>query len=210
MADNPKEQAERLMGHLNRDKAVHEIFADAFERQYSIYGKSPKEWRKHFRIEIPESPDVAQCKVIAAKIAALIQEAMFYYAAAEAQVDAINSGMSKEYNGAFNALVTEYKADGRSLPAAKTLEMMAQNKVIDLNGASENAKIIKNFWKRIIEGLTEVRKNLELATWNNSTQSRQEMYGGGGNIANTPKRREFGSGSEEAAQEEIKKVADEW
>ena len=107
-----------------------------------------------------------------------MQEAMFFYAAAEAQLDALCSGEAQEYTTAFNRLIAEYKEQGRSLPAAKTLETMVGNTVLDLRGAVNNAKIIKNFWKRIIEGLTEVRKNLEMATWNNSTQAKQEVRDG--------------------------------
>jgi len=189
-----RQRADQLLGYLTHDKAVNDIFGDSFERQYLIYGKSPRSWRKYFQIVVPETPDVAQCKALAGKRAALIQEAMFYYAASEAQLAALSSGESKEYSTAFNKLVAEYKGAGRSLPAAKTLEAIAGANIMDIRGAIANAKIIKDFWKRMIEGLTEVRKDIELATWNNSTQAKQEQYGGGGNIpSNQPNRGQFGT-----------------
>ncbi len=199
-----RQRADQLLGYLNHDKAVNEIFGDNFERQYKIYGNTPREWRAHLKITIPESPNTSQCKALAAKLASLMQETIFYYAAAEAQLDALSSGESKEYSSAFNQLVAEYKEAKKSLPAAKTLETMASSRIMDIRGAIQNAKIIKNFWKRMIEGLVEVRKNVELATWNNSTQVKQEQYGGGGgNIpAGQPNRGQYGTETQEVKEEE--------
>ena len=197
-----RQRADQLLEYLNHDKVVNEIFGDSFERLYKIYGKPPRAWREHFKIVIPENPDTSQCKALAAKLAALRQDATFYYAASEAQLSALSSGESKEYSAAFNRLVAEYKGAGKSLPAAKTLETMAGSRIMDIRGAIQNAKIIKNFWKRMLEGLTEVRKNIELATWNNSTQQKQEQYGGGGNIPSyQPNREQYGAEVQEAKQE---------
>jgi hypothetical protein len=197
-----RQRADQLLEYLNHDKVINEIFGDTFERQYLIYGKAPRTWKQHFKITIPESPDTSQCKALAAKLATLMQDAMFYYAAAEAQLSALSSGESKEYSTAFNRLVAEYKGAGKSLPAAKTLETMAGSRIMDIRGAIQNAKIIKNFWKRMIEGLVEVRKDVELATWNNSTQAKQEQYFGGGNIpSNQPNRGQFGAEVQEAKKE---------
>jgi hypothetical protein len=198
-----RQRADQLLGYLTHDKAVNEIFGDSFERVYKIYGKPPRTWRQHFKITVPENPNTSQCKSLAAKLAALMQEPVFYYAAAEAQLDALSSGESREYPTAFNQLVAEYKEAKRSLPAAKTLDTMAGSRIMDIRGAIQNAKIIKNFWKRMIEGLVEVRKNVELATWNNSTQQKQEQYGGGGNIpSNQPNRGQFGTEAQEAQDPE--------
>jgi hypothetical protein len=198
-----RQRADQLMGYLNHDKAVNEIFSDSFERQYLIYGKAPRTWRTYFKITVPENPNTSQCKALAAKLASLMQEATFYYAGAEAQLDALSSGESKEYTAAFNQLVAEYKEAKKSLPAAKTLETMAGSRIMDIRGAIQNAKIIKNFWKRMIEGLVEVRKNVELATWNNSTQAKQEQYGGGGNIpSHQPNRGQHGTEAQSVQQDD--------
>jgi hypothetical protein len=195
-----RERAEELMKSLNHDKAINEIFSDAFERQYLIYGKCPKEWLRYFRINIPENPDTSQCKALAAKVASLTQEANFYFAAAEAQTDALSSGEDREFSTNFNRLVAEYKGKNKSLPASKTLETMAKAKMSDIGGAIRNAHIVKNFWKRILEGLVEVRKNLELATWNNSTQAKQDGYG---NLpSHQPNRGEIGGASKDALKDD--------
>ena len=195
-----RQRADQLIHHLNSNRAINELFSDAFERQYLIYGKPPKEWRAYFKVHIPEDPDTGQCKSIAAKLASLTQEVNFYFAAAEAQVDALLSGEEKEFTTNFNRLCTEFKAAKKTLPAHKTMESIARGGMMDVAGAVQNAKIIKNFWKRIGEGLMEVRKNLEIATWNNSTQKKYELYGGGGNVPKTPNRGEFGSDAQYGGQ----------
>lgn len=198
-----RQRADQLFAYLTHDKAVNDIFGDSFERQYPIYGKTPRVWRTYFKVAVPENPNTSQCKSLAAKLASLMQEATFFYAAAEAQLSALSSGESREYTTAFNHLVAEYKEAKRSLPAAKTLDTMAGSRIMDIRGAIQNAKIIKNFWKRMIEGLVEVRKNVELATWNNSTQVKQEQYGGGGNLpSHQPNRGQFGTEAQEAKDEE--------
>lgn len=192
----PRQRAEELIGYLNHDKAVNDLFSDAFEKQYLIYGKSPKEWRRYFKVTIPEDPDTAQCKALAARVAALTQEVNFFFAAAEAQLDALASGESKEFTSAFNQTIAEFRSKGRAIPASKTIEQMANEKTMDIKGAVQNAKIIKNFWKRLLDGLVEVRKNVELATWNNHTQSKQEQYSNSNIPGYQPNRGEFGRAKE--------------
>jgi len=191
----PNQRAGELLEHLNKGKAINELFGDAFERQYIIYGKSPREWRRYFKVNIPETADTEQCKHVALKLIDLNQEVSFLFAAAEAQLDALTSGESEEYTARFNQLIAEYKEKDIKLPASKTLETMAQANTSDIRAAISSARIIKNFFKRILDGLGEVRKSLEIATWNNSIQSKNEQYGGGGNVHHTPERERVNSPS---------------
>jgi len=197
----PKQRAEGLMNGLTHDKSITEMFGDAFRKQYLIGDKTPEQWERYFKISLPETPTPPEVISAVGKLASLYQEASFLYAVAEAQVDALSSGESREYTASFNRLVTEYREADRSLPANKTLECMAKNEMLDMTGARDNAKIIKNFWKRTLEQLTELRKLMEQATWNNHIIARQEQYGGGGNIPqHQPNRGEFGNSSPNRGQ----------
>ena len=178
-AKSAKKRAEELMDHTRDGKLVAEIFGEALSKQYTIHGKSMEEWYRQFKLKIPENPDPAQCKEIAAKLASHFHEATFYYSLAEAQLDALASGEFKEYTQTFEAMVADHKQNfpNKSLPAQKTLETLANGKMLSVKGARNNARIAKNFWKRILEGLTEVRKNLELITRNNYMQIQLEPRG---------------------------------
>jgi len=193
---SPRQRAELLMTTLNNDKSITELFGDSFQRQYQIFGKSPAQWRDHFRINVPKDSNPAQLNAILAELATLYQEASSYYAVSEAMVDALDAGSEREFTNAFNKRIAEYKAKGISLPAQKTLETIAKHEMLDVAGAATNAKIIKNFWRRMLEGLTEVRKTLETATWNNHILANQERFSGG-NIPTTPARERFGKSAHE-------------
>lgn len=183
MAEEKKEKsarrrAEELMKSVRDGKLVATVFADALEKQYLIHGKSMKYWRDYFKIRIPEDPDIAQCKSLAAKLMNLQHEASFYHSAAELHHDALLSGHETEYINEFNKLTAEYKEKGNSLPNQKTLDTMASGGVVDLKGAIYNAKMIKNFWKRILGSLIETRKQLEIISESNKTQTWLDRYSG--------------------------------
>jgi len=179
IAVSARKRAEELMDHTRDGKLVAQIFGDALDKQYTIHGRSMRDWRNQFKLNIPENPDPAQCKMLAAKLATHFHEATFYYSLAEAQLDALASGEFKEYTQTFEIMVAEHKKKypNKSLPAQKTLETLAHGQMLDLKGAMNNARITKQFWKRILEGLTEVRKNLELITRNNYMQLQLEPRG---------------------------------
>jgi len=173
-----KKRAEELMKTVRDGKLVASVFGEALERQYLVHGKSMQYWRDHFKIAVPEDPDIAQCKMLAAKLMNLLHEASFYYSASELQLDALLSGQETEYINEFNKLTAEYKEKGKSLPSQKTLETIANNGIIDLKGAIYNAKMTKNFWKRVIANLTETRKLLEIVSDGNRTQSYLDRFTG--------------------------------
>jgi len=189
-----KSRAEELMKRTIDGKHVSEMFGEAINKQYLINGKSMQAWKMQFSLRIPENPDPAQCKRLASQLAALFHEATFYFSLAEAQLDALQSGEFHEFTATFQQMVTDYqiKHPGKSLPAQKTLETLAHGRMLDVKGAINNTKISKNFWKRILESLTEVRKNLEIASKNNYIQLQLER--GETNIPqHTPNRGTFGS-----------------
>ena len=175
---SPKRRAEELMEVVRVGKLVATVFGQALERQYLIHGKPMQYWRDHFKITVPEDPDIAQCKMLAARLMNLLHEATFYYSASELQLDALLSGQETEYINEFNKLTAEYKEKNKSLPSQKTLETIANRGIIDLKGAIYNAKMTKNFWKRVIANLTETRKLLEIVSDGNRTQSYLDRWTG--------------------------------
>jgi hypothetical protein len=185
-------RAEQLFAQIKDGKLVAEIFGQALEKQYTIYGKSMSEWRRHFHITIAEDPDPASCSKSAARLANLFHEATFYFSVAEAQLDALSNGETREYTTAFNKICAEYKEKNKSLPAQKTLDTMASSKMLDLKGAINNARIAKNFMRRTLDGLTEQRKALEIISRNNFTQTYLSPRGSGNIPEAMPNRGTFG------------------
>lgn len=192
---SPRDKAEELYTSVVEGKLIADIFGDCIRNQYTVAGKSLSEWERHFRIQFPENPDVAQCRHLAAKCATLFHEASFYYAVAEAMVEALASGHAKKFSDLYATRVAQLRREGSKLPSSDTIKEMVNALVNDSATALNNAKMQKNFWKRILESLSEVRKNIEIATWNNSTEQKMDPMGTG-NIPRTPNRGSFG-GEEE-------------
>ena len=193
MSITPKQRADQIMKHVINGKAVNDIFGDALERQYQIYGKSIRDWRSYFSVNVPESATPAQCRAIAAKLASLYQEASFFMAAAEAQFKALQNGEVHEYTTGLTRLVAEYDEKKQRRPGAEVLKSMANEPLLDLKGAVNNAILIKDFWKTIIAGLDKVRKLIDTCTWNNNIELKQEQ--GQGRIPDyTPRRESYGNG----------------
>jgi len=187
---SPRDKAEALYAGLVEGKAIADIFSDSMRNQYTVAGKTLEQWQQHFAIKSPENPDVSQCRVMASKCANFYHEASFYYAVSEAMVEAINSGHSRKFSDLYAGKVQELKAQGAKLPSADTIKEMINSLTGDSAGALNNAKIQKNFWKRILESLSEIRKHIEIATWNNSTEQKMDPHGG--NIPKTPNRGSYG------------------
>ena len=193
---SPRDKAEELYNGMIEGKAVADIFGEAIQNQYTIADRTLSQWEQHFRISFPENPDVSQCRQLAAKCAALFHEASFYYAVAEAMVEALYTGHSRKFSDLYATKVAELKAQGAKLPSADTIKEMVNSMTADSASALNNAKMQKNFWKRILDSLSEVRKNIEIATWNNSTEQKMDPYGSS-NIPNTPSRGSYGGNKSE-------------
>lgn len=187
----PRDKAEELYTSIIEGKLIADIFGESIRNQYTIAGKTLQEWERHFRIKFPENPDVSQCRQLAAQCANFYHEASFYYAVAEAMVEALTSGHSKKFSDLYATKVAELKAQGGKLPSADTIKEMVNSLTSDSATALNNAKMQKNFWRRILESLSEVRKNIEIATWNNSTEQKMDPHGAT-NIPKTPNRGSYG------------------
>lgn len=188
---SPRDKAEELFSSVLEGKAIADIFGDSISNQYMISGKSIKAWEKHFAIKFPENPDVSQCRELSSRCASLFQEASFYYAIGEAMVEALTSGHSKKFSELYAAKVEDLKRVGGKLPSADTIKEMINSMVTDSATALNNARMQMKFWKRILESLSEIRKHIETATWNNSTEQKMDPFGSG-NIPRTPNRGSYG------------------
>jgi hypothetical protein len=188
---SPRDKAEELFSTVVEGKAIADIFGDCIRNQYMIGGKSIGAWEAHFSIKFPENPDVSQCRTLASKCALLFHEASFYYAVSEAMVEALTSGHTKKFSDLYSAKVADLKRSGAKLPSADTIKEIINAMTSDTASALNNAKMQMKFWKRILESLSEVRKNIEIATWSNSTEQKMDPYGAG-NIPKTPNRGKFG------------------
>jgi hypothetical protein len=161
-----------LLLKLRSGKQVYEMFQANFRSQYLIAGKPIYKWEQEFKIHIPEDSSPAKCKELDIKLLELHERATFFRASARAILQALKSGSESELNTAKNALVMQYEATNKKLPAAATLESMAAYQIKDVDGALMSANIASEFWSDIIDHLAFCRKILENISINNGIEAK--------------------------------------
>lgn len=167
-----KKTVDDMILNLRQGKDIHEQFAEAVQDRMMIQGKTMDQWRKHFRIEIPENPDITACKEVDMVLMEKYQEASFLKAMADASHLLQKKGYETQYRQKFEALVSEYKQSGKKLPAKDTLSALAAGKVDDIETGVTYAELAVRFWKEILDNLNYVRKVIENATINNSVEAK--------------------------------------
>ena len=168
----PKDQADHMIDNLRRGKGIHDIFAEQVKTRIVIQGKTMEQWKKHFTLNIPESPTTEDCKIIGMKLMEMHQEAAFLKAMSEASLMLGKKSYDTDYRQKFTALVSEYKTDGKKLPAKDTLETLAKTELDDIESGLTYAELGVRFWKDMLSDLDYKRKIIENATINNSVEAK--------------------------------------
>jgi hypothetical protein len=151
--------------NLKAGKKVMEEIADNLGSNYLLDGKTPVQWQKEFRLQVPQDAKTEDIKNCNAALVGLFNLASFYLANAQLINDAIEQGARDKYIVKFEEKVAEYQQQDKKLPARDTLKDLAEAGMMELNGAKANASMKLRFWKHIIAGLSEQRKSLEQIMW---------------------------------------------
>jgi hypothetical protein len=167
-----KIKVDKMITDLRKGKDIHEQFAQAIQDRMTIQGKTIEQWRNHFKIKIPDNPDIVACKAVDMQLMGLYQEASFLKAMAEAAALLQKKGYDTQYRERFEALVSQYRTEDKKLPAKETLEALARNNVDEVETGLAYAELAVRFWKEIVENLNYLRKIIENVTINNSVESR--------------------------------------
>jgi len=188
------ELAQSILAQLQDGKDVYTVFTRHFENEFLLNGKTLSAWRQHFKIQIPQSCNLAELRQVATKLYNVYQEASFFYAEAQAQLSAIQTGGEKLFREAHHKHYSAYKNAGAKLPAADTLKREAEYDIGDIKDAESQAGITKNFWKEIVEGLNNQRRLVEQISISLSVERRFD--GGPDTVPTTPNRGSYNGRSE--------------
>ena len=163
----PKAQADKLLEGLLKGKQVHEIFTENMRRQLLISGQPINHWEETFKLHIPmDNLTPSLCKELSMKLMALNEEATFHHAVAVTKVQLIKHGGEVAFRGKFNALVEEFRSKRMRIPAAKTLENMANIDQEEIYSAQTIAEVEAKFWKDILDHISTCRRLIENASMN--------------------------------------------
>jgi hypothetical protein len=175
MTLSSKDQVDKMISGLRKGKDIHEMFANTVRTSILIQGKTMEQWREHFNINIPDSPDIVDCKSLDMKLMELHQEATFLKCMAEAALTLGRKSYDTQYRDKFTALVSEYKTDNKKLPAKDTLEILAANDLDDIEAGLSYSELGVKFWKDVLEDLNFKRRAVENITINNSVEAKANI-----------------------------------
>lgn len=124
-------------------------------------GKSAMEWKKYFKINIPDEVNPMILVELNREIFEKYQEASAYRDAENIQLTILEQSKADKFNAAYNHARTEHQKEFKKNLSADSCKVAATLAIKDLEDAISNQKVAKDFWKSTCDTLTELRKLLE-------------------------------------------------
>ncbi len=124
-----------------------------------VGGKSLRDWGRELRVSIPkESTDIDALARASADVARAIQQAEYILGLFEVQAHLANNYHDQEFARRY---VEEMKGN-KKIAAEKLKQSVLVDTTVDSTlAASQAARVIVDFFKKIVKGLEETRKGLE-------------------------------------------------
>ena len=167
-----KDTANNMIERLKLSKGLYSEYTKQFSSRYYVADKSLDEWRRYFRVDVPPDLSCQVARRLALRLMELFQEANYFKTEAELRLHGANAITKSSYREKFNDLIVSYKSTDKKLPAEKTLSTEAEAHIGKELDSITHIEIELSFWKGILNGLQEIRKLVETATWNLSVEAR--------------------------------------
>jgi len=155
---------EEIEGMISQFRSAQEFNAalnDYLNDNLKFGDKSPKEWKKYFRVKIPDEITFPVLIKLAAEIFEKYQIAAMLRDKETIQLTIIEQSRIDKYNMAYQQAQDESRQKFKKNLAAKSCEIAADLATKDIEDAISHQKIAKDFWKGTCDTLTELRKLLE-------------------------------------------------
>jgi hypothetical protein len=135
-------------------------------------GKTPYQWKKHFKVDIPDEVNPMIILELCADVFTKYQEAAMYRDKQTMQLTILEQSKEDKYNFAFHKARKDHEEKFKKNLSAKSCEIEATLAIKDIKDAIANQKIVKDFWKSTCDTLTELRKLLEMMGFALNTDAR--------------------------------------
>jgi len=162
-----------LLTSLAEGKGIADSFKGRMYEEYTVDGKSLREWQIAFSIDIPVDLGPQECKILAGQLLTHYEEATRHFIIADAVLTALLDGKASDQQVRMEALISHYRRTVRKEPPATTLrefKELAENTT--MRSTVANARIAKDFFKNILDLLTNARKICEQASIANGTMAK--------------------------------------
>jgi hypothetical protein len=166
-------KANNLYSKVECGKDTYSSFSARIQESLKIYGKTIDEWWKHFgiRIEVDNlNPEI--CKQLLIKISNLYQEASYYYSLANSSSSALENSQASNHTEQYAKVISSFRDKEEKIPAAATIEQLVKAKQNEVYSAIATSKIVKDFFKTVLDSLNTVRKIVDTATINSGIEAK--------------------------------------
>lgn len=121
-----------------------------------------EDWKKFFHIKIPDEINFMTVISVASDIFDKYQKASYFRDKQIIQMSILEQAKSDKYHKAYQHARTENEKKFNKPLAAESCKTAALLEVKELEDAIANQKVIKDFWNKTCDTLTELRKLLEI------------------------------------------------
>ncbi len=142
------------------------------DENFLVEGKKIVEWKKYFKIDIPDEMSFASIVNLGQEIWIKYQRAAYFRDAQQVQLAIMEQSKSDKYNTTYNDLRADTQQKTGKPLAAESCKIAATLAVSELDNAISNQKVIHTFWVKTCDTLTELRKLLELMGYALSSDAR--------------------------------------
>jgi hypothetical protein len=148
-------------------KLVH--FSDLHVRLYkdhdlyrSILETAIEQWKEYFLIKIPDEINFSTVIEVASQIFEKYQRAAYFRDKQTVQMSILEQAKVEKYHTAYQAARNKNEREFGKPLAAESCKTAANLATLDLEDAISNQRVIRDFWNKTCDTLTELRKLLEL------------------------------------------------
>ena len=125
-------------------------------------GYSVEEWKEYFLIDIPDEVTFPVLVDLAAQVFDKYQRAAYFRDKQSIQMSILEQTKTEKYHNAYQGARTENEQKFGKPLAAESCRTAAILATKELEDAISNQKVIRDFWNKTCDTLTELRKLLEL------------------------------------------------
>jgi len=156
------ESVSKLAEQLKETQEFCHILKGYLHENFIIEGKTMIEWKKQFKITIPEDINFMSLVDMASDIMIKYQHAAYYRDSQQVQLTIMEQTKLEKYHTEYNhARAENEKKFGKPL-AAESCKAAASFAIQALETSISNQKVIHSFWHKTCDTLTEMRKLVEL------------------------------------------------
>jgi len=150
--EGTQEFLDQLGDHLDKNFRL----VDANGKRRTI-----KQWKEFFHIKIPDEVNFMVLVDLASIIFAKYQTASYFRDKQIIQMSILEQTKSDKYNNAYQNARKENEIKFGKPLAADSCKIAASLEVKDIEDAIQNQAVVKDFWVKTCQTLTELRKLLE-------------------------------------------------